>query len=92
MSNSAGFSKPLVLIAGFLVLISTPVFAYIGPGAGVGAIGTFFAIIGTVLLVIAGFLWYPIKRLIKGKKPPEAVQDAQDTQDAIDPKEPSDES
>ena len=42
--------------------------AYIGPGAGLSAIGTVIAFIGAILLLIVGFLWYPIKRFIKGKQ------------------------
>ena len=45
--------------------------AYIGPGAGLGAIGTFLAVIGAALLLIVGFVWYPVKRLVrwlKGRK------------------------
>ena len=45
--------------------------AYIGPGAGISAIGTVIALIGAILLAIVGFVWYPIKRLrakIKNKK------------------------
>ena len=43
--------------------------AYIGPGAGISAIGTVIALIGAILLAIVGFVWYPIKRLrAKNKK------------------------
>ena len=38
--------------------------AYIGPGAGIAAIGTVIAFIGAILLAIVAFLWYPIKRLL----------------------------
>jgi hypothetical protein len=38
--------------------------AYIGPGAGIAAIGTVIALIGGILLAIVAFIWYPIKRLI----------------------------
>jgi hypothetical protein len=37
--------------------------AYIGPGAGLTAIGTVAALFGALLLAIVGFVWYPIKRL-----------------------------
>lgn len=37
-------------------------FAYIGPGAGITAIGTVIALIGAILLAIVGFVWYPVKR------------------------------
>ena len=39
--------------------------AYIGPGVGVTAIGTLFAVIGAIVFAILGFVWYPIKRLAR---------------------------
>lgn len=39
--------------------------AYIGPGAGLTAIGTFLALVAGLLVAIVGFVWYPIKRLIR---------------------------
>jgi len=50
-------------LAGYLVLVPRAAEAYIGPGAGLAAIGTVIALVGAVLLAIAGFVWYPIKRL-----------------------------
>ena len=38
--------------------------AYIGPGAGIAAIGTVLALIGGILLAIVAFIWYPVKRLL----------------------------
>ncbi len=61
---------PLVLM-GMILFAPLPVHAYIGPGAGIAAIGTVIALIGGILLAIVAFLWYPIKRLlakIKQKK------------------------
>ncbi len=52
----------------FLLALSSFAHAYVGPGAGLSAIGSILAFIGTLLLLIIGFLWYPIKRLIKRKK------------------------
>jgi len=44
--------------------------AYVGPGAGITAIGTVIALLAAVFLAIVGFVWYPIKRLrAKHKKP-----------------------
>lgn len=48
-----------------LVLVPAPVFAYIGPGVGLGAIATFIAIAIGLFLLIVGFLWYPLKRLLR---------------------------
>jgi len=54
------------LAPGFVVLLLLAcgdADAYIGPGAGIGVIGTVIALIGAVILAIIGFVWYPIKRL-----------------------------
>jgi len=65
------FRIPFIVTLGLLLPeIAT---AYVGPGAGLGAIGTVLALIGAVLLAILGFLWYPIKRLLakrRGRSPP----------------------
>lgn len=37
--------------------------AYVGPGAGITAIGTFLAFVAGMFFAIVGFIWYPIKRL-----------------------------
>jgi len=42
--------------------------AYVGPGAGLSAIGSILAFLGALVLLILGFFWYPIKRFIKGKR------------------------
>jgi hypothetical protein len=44
---------------------ATPAFAYLGPGAGLSAIGAFVALIFGVILAFIGFLWYPVKRLLR---------------------------
>jgi len=53
----------------FFLALSSFAHAYVGPGAGLSALGTVAAFIGACLLIIVGFVWYPIKRLLKlGKK------------------------
>lgn len=42
---------------------ATPAMAYVGPGSGLGAIGVAFGVVGTVLLSLVSFVWYPIKRV-----------------------------
>ncbi len=62
-------SIKLSFISLFLVLlISSPVMAYVGPGSGLTAIGAFLALVAGVLVAIFGFLWYPIKRLWRKRK------------------------
>ena len=43
-------------------------FAYIGPGAGISAIGSLLVLLAAVLLAVIGFIWYPLKRLLKKRK------------------------
>jgi amino acid transporter len=57
-----------MLMACFLGFFSSMAHAYVGPGAGLSAIGTVIAFVGAIFLLIMGFLWYPIKRLLKRKK------------------------
>ena len=49
------------------ILMSGPAQAYLGPGAGLSAIGAILALLAAILLLVIGFFWYPIKRLL-GKK------------------------
>ena len=51
-----------------LLIISSPVFAYIGPGMGGGLIAAVLGVIGAVLLALFGILYYPIKRMLKNRK------------------------
>ena len=71
--NSVFLRRALATIIG--LIFSSHVFAYIGPGAGLSAIGSVLALIGAVLLMILGFVWYPVKRVMARKKqeslPPE---------------------
>ena len=56
------------LLGAALLYSASPAFAYIGPGAGLGAIVITVALAVGVVLLIVGFLWYPLKRMLKGKK------------------------
>jgi hypothetical protein len=55
----------VVLVIALLSLFPQPAAAYVGPGVGLTAIGVFFAVIATIVVAIFGFLWYPIKRLLR---------------------------
>lgn len=73
----------LVTSSVFLLVGVSPeaAYAYVGPGAGITAIGTLIALVGAVLLAIVGFLWYPIKRL-RAKRPQAKSEGAESTDDA----------
>ena len=49
--------------------------AYIGPGAGLSALGSLLALLGAVLLIVVGFIWYPVKRVIRRWKAARAAQE-----------------
>lgn len=51
-----------------LLLLATPAHAYIGPGAGLGALFTLIAIILGGLFLVIGFVWFPLKRALKKRK------------------------
>lgn len=54
----------------FLLLCAPQVsLAYLGPGSGVGAIGSLIALAAVVLVAIAGFVYFPIKRRLDEKRP-----------------------
>ena len=66
----------------WITLLPGTAMAYIGPGAGLSAIGTLIALVGAVLLAIIGFVWYPLKRMLRSRKQaadPATDQDQRDS-------------
>lgn len=61
-------SQALMTLSLALVLAPLPALAYIGPGSGISAFGAALALIAAVFFAIVGFVWYPVKRLMKKKK------------------------
>jgi predicted membrane channel-forming protein YqfA (hemolysin III family) len=60
--------KKIQLLLVIFTLLPTPAFAYIGPGAGLGAIATLIAIVLGGILLIVGFVWYPLKRILNKRR------------------------
>jgi cytochrome bd-type quinol oxidase subunit 1 len=52
----------------FLVVLSEPLYAYIGPGMAGGVIAATLGVISALFLALFGVLYYPIKRAIKNRK------------------------
>ncbi|EIC28078.1 MULTISPECIES: hypothetical protein [Methylomicrobium] len=50
------------------ILMSTPAYAYIGPGMGAGVIASVLGIIASIFLSIFAVIYYPIKRALKKRK------------------------
>lgn len=73
----------LVYVITLISLICYPfgAYAYVGPGAGLTAIGTILSLIAAFFLAIVGFIWYPVRRIIRRRK----QSNAQESDDAQDP-------
>jgi membrane protein implicated in regulation of membrane protease activity len=63
MSEGRGKGTLLVVAAALMLLPSTA-HAYLGPGGVLTAIGAMLALFVAIVAAIAGFLWYPLKRLL----------------------------
>lgn len=66
--RARGRGAGLLLLLGLFVLVPIEARAYVGPGAGITAIGSLLALLGAVFFAIVGFVWYPIKRLRRRRK------------------------
>ena len=78
-NRSTTLARTLAGVA--LMAISTTASAYVGPGAGITAIGSVLALLAGILLAIVGFIWYPLKRFFRSRsnKQDNAGAAAQDT-------------
>jgi hypothetical protein len=63
-----GHVTVICVTAAALSLWVTPAFAYLGPGVGLSAIGAFLALVLGVIVAFVGFIWYPLRRLLRRGK------------------------
>jgi hypothetical protein len=49
-------------------LIPNDAAAYVGPGAGLTVIGAAFALLAGAFLAVVGFVWYPVKRMLRYRR------------------------
>jgi ABC-type transport system involved in cytochrome bd biosynthesis fused ATPase/permease subunit len=76
MLKSQHFPAFFTVLAG--ALLPSPALAYIGPGAGLGAIAVTIALVLGVFLLMVGLVWYPLKRLLRKNKQPAVNEGADD--------------
>jgi hypothetical protein len=59
--------KAAATIAGAILVLTLPseASAYVGPGLGAGALAAVFGVLGGLLMLVVGVMWYPIKRVIR---------------------------
>ena len=57
----------IIPVIALSLLGTSSAFAYVGPGVGLGVIGTIFGIFAAIALALFGLFWYPIKRAFSKK-------------------------
>lgn len=57
--------KPFVFFIFLSCFFTQQAMAYVGPGVGLSAVGAFLAVVVGAIVTIFGFVWYPIRRLIR---------------------------
>lgn len=57
-----------ILVLFVTLLTAGPVFAYIGPGAGISVLGSLLGILGTIVVAIGAILFWPIRKMLKRRK------------------------
>lgn len=63
--HRAALPRSVVIFA--ILALPSPAAAYVGPGAGLTAIGIVVALLAAIVLALVGFVWYPLRRLL-GKR------------------------
>tara|TARA_A100001015_G_C14848916_1_gene655635 strand:+ start:14 stop:223 length:210 start_codon:yes stop_codon:yes gene_type:complete len=58
----------LILKTLLIFFVSTPSFAYLGPGIGGGMIAATLGIVVAIFAALFGLIWFPIKRILKKRK------------------------
>ena len=70
----------LYLLTAMLAMFPVPGSAYVGPGAGLGMIGSLIAVIIAVLVAIAGLVIFPFRLLMKRRNRSSGEGDVADVQ------------
>lgn len=60
-ATTFAFAAALIVV----LAAPAPASAYLGPGGVVSGFGAFVALVGAVLASIFGFIWFPVKRLLR---------------------------
>ena len=55
----------VILVVLAATLAPSMAFAYVGPGAGLSAVGSLLSLLAALGLAVLGFIWYPIRRLLR---------------------------
>ena len=77
---------PLTALA---AVLPVPALAYIGPGAGLGMLGSLLAVIGAVLVALFGLVMFPIMLLRKRRNNKTRENKTKETEAAASPATPA---
>lgn len=64
-----GWGGPLAAGA-VALLVASPAWAYVGPGAGLSLLGALWGVVAAVVLALAFVVIWPVRRLIKRRAGP----------------------
>ncbi len=76
--------KLLIIICLVLTVLSKPVYAYIGPGLGAGALLSVAALVLGFVLLFFALIWFPLKRMLRKRRQTETKGSVEDTQESRD--------
>lgn len=51
-----------------LLALTSPAFAYVGPGAGISVLGSLLGILATIFVAIGAILFWPLRKYLKRRK------------------------
>jgi hypothetical protein len=78
--------KPFNSFVGIaMIIIATPVYAYIGPGSGISLLGGLWAVLVGVVLALAAILFWPIRYLIKRMRARKSAGQPEPASEPADP-------
>ncbi len=80
--------RNFLILAAFLTVPGLA-HSYIGPGLGAGTIVVILAILASLLLALFALFWYPLKRLLKGRKDSDSDEDEEEADRGKDTGPPS---
>ena len=88
LCRGAAIWPSLALGAVLCVALGQPAEAYVGPGAGLGAIGAFLGLVATVLLTVGLLVVWPVRRLLRRARGKTAAQAPAPDDASPDPQDP----
>ena len=59
--------KYFLALVPLLAIVSNDAHAYLGPGAGLGAVGSILAIAVAVIIIVMGIVIYPVRKYLSRK-------------------------